>query len=357
MSRSEFAAPVRRLTRGRMALALGIALAAAAAALALCPLVGARMTGALHVLHPGDVWRGLTGTETDASRIYVIARLPRALAALVVGAGLAAAGCAFQAVLRNPLAEPYTLGISSGASLAAVLAIRFGIYGTVLGATGVSAAALVGAAIAAYLVWRLGRVGGSLPPATLILAGITVAMICSAASMLVLHTSDLYQIGRIIRWLMGGFELLRYPEVARAAVLIGAGLVALLSLARDLNALSAGPDAAASVGVSVTRAVSIAFAACAVIVGASISVGGPIAAVGLIVPHVMRGLVGPDHRVLLPASMLAGGAGLLISDTLARVVVFPHELPVGVITAIFGGGFFLWLLVREKRSSRMWSGS
>jgi iron complex transport system permease protein len=348
MSRSDFLAAhaPRRLTRARLAAVLGgCALATLAVAL-LAPLFGvATGPGGRHleIIDLGEVLRG--GTASD---IFIMARLPRVLGAMLVGAALAGSGCAFQAVLRNPLAEPYTLGISSGSALAAVIAIRLGLDGT-LGGNGVGIAAMLGAMGTVLAVWRLGRVGGALPAATLLLAGVTIAMFCSAGSMLVQYTADFAEVTRMLRWMMGGFEWIRYGTLARAAVPIGIGLVALLALARDLNALSAGAEAAASVGVPVARSLTIAFATASMLVGGSIAIGGPIGFVGLLVPHALRALIGADHRVLLPASMLVGGAALVVFDTGARMVIAPTQLPVGVVTALMGGPFFLLVLVRHKR--------
>ncbi|HUH01272.1 MAG TPA: iron ABC transporter permease [Kofleriaceae bacterium] len=349
------AAPrLRRLTPRGMVLAIGVAMIGSALILVLCPLLGADLAGELGWLDLSRVWDGITGPATSDSRIYVYSRLPRALAAMIVGAGLAAAGAGFQAVLRNPLAEPYTLGISSGAALAAVIAIRLGLDATALGTSATGLAALAGAALTLLLVWQLARVGTALPVATLLLAGLVISAMCSAATLLVQYTSSLYEINRIMRWTMGGLAWIGYGELARTAVMIGIGAVALLVTARDLNALSAGSSAAASVGVNPARTIIVTFAMGALIVGASIALAGPIGFIGLMVPHALRGLVGPDHRVLLPTSMLAGGATLVLCDTLARTVVAPAELPVGIVTALFGGPVFMAILVREKRRGRLW---
>lgn len=342
----------RPLTRRRQILAIGAALCAAVAAAFVCPLVGVE-TGAggrtLSILNPAEI----AGDDVD-SRLFWYARLPRALAALAVGAALSLAGCAFQAVLRNPLAEPYTLGISSGSALAAVIAIRLGIDYTPLGTSGVSLAAFVGAAVTVFVVWKLGKVGSSMPPATLLLAGITIAGFCAAASMLVLYTSDFAEVYRIVGWMMGGLDFIRYGELSRAAVPIAIAAVVILAFARDLNALSAGPDAAASVGVDASRSLTACFVTASLAVGATIALAGPIGFVGLIVPHTMRAIVGPDHRVLLPVSALTGGAFLLVCDTVARLALAPQEIPVGVVTALLGGPFFLALLLREKSSGKLW---
>lgn len=355
MSSSGFlGAPVRRLTRGRLLATLALCALAALAAAVLGPLVGVDASGqGLGLLDPAAVWAGPGSAGLDA-RIFWISRLPRVLAALLVGAGLAAAGCAFQAILRNPLAEPFTLGISSGSAFAAVLAIRLGLDAGFLGSAAVGLAALAGAGATVILVWRLGRVGQSLPPATMLLAGITISMFCGAGSLLVQYTADFGEIARMVRWMMGGLDWIGYDRLGRAAAPMLAGLAVMLGLARSFNALSAGADAAASVGVDPGRATVVAFVVASLLVGAGIALAGPIGFVGLIVPHALRALVGPDHRALLPASMLMGGTLLVVCDTLARVALAPDQLPVGVVTALLGGPFFLAILVREKARGSLW---
>ena len=297
---------------------------------------------------------GLFDLDDPGERaILVELRLPRVLAAAIIGAGLGVAGAAFQALLRNPLAEPYTLGVASGASLAAVIAIRLGLA-TALGMSAVGIAALIGALATVALVYRLSVVGNRLPPATLLLAGITIAMFSSAASMLLQYTADFTEVYRIVRWMMGGLDAVRYSTLARASVAIAAGIVAILYLAPELNALAGGEDAAAALGINTRRTVAAGLGAASLIVGAAIAVAGPIGFIGLIVPHALRALAGPDHRILIPASALAGAGLLCLCDTLAHLALAPAELPVGVITAVLGGPFFLYLLVRHKGTSRLW---
>ncbi|MEZ4365076.1 MAG: iron ABC transporter permease [Kofleriaceae bacterium] len=341
----------RPLTRARLATTLTVCLLATVVIVLVAPLLGVTMTPsgrAFEVMSPSAV----TDAGSIDHAILVGQRLPRVLSALVIGAALAAAGCALQALLRNPLAEPFTLGVSSGSSLAAVIAIRLGLGGALAG-MGVSVAALLGAAGVVLLVWRLARVGDRLPAATLLLAGVTMAMFCSAASMLVQYTADFAEVSRMLRWMMGGLETMRYAPLWRATVPIAVGLAVLWWHARDLNAMAAGPEAAASVGVSVGRVQRVVFAVASLLVGAAIALGGPIGFVGLMVPHALRALLGPDHRVLLPASMLVGGALLVVCDTLARLVIAPAQLPVGVVTALIGGPFFVGILLAGKR--RAWS--
>lgn len=304
---------------------------------------------------PGELWSWLTESSLE-SKIFWRLRLPRILGAVIVGAGLAGAGCAFQATLRNPLAEPYTLGVSAGAALAAVLAIRFGLDESILGVSGVGFAALLGALATVYMVWRIAAVGDHLPPATLLLAGITVAMFCGASTMVVQYTADVNEVYRMVRWMMGGLDGVLWKPLYYAGPATIIGLLILLSLGREFNALAAGADAAASLGVNPKRTVTIAFATCALLVGSGIAIAGPIGFVGLIVPHLIRALVGADHRRLIPVSALAGGATLVLCDLLARTILFPAELPVGVLTALVGGPFFLALLVREKGSGTLWGG-
>jgi iron complex transport system permease protein len=335
----------RRLDGARLtAILVGCAIVCALVTV-LAPLVGrAGTTGALELLPLDASWSG------DTDGLVFAVRLRRVIAALMCGAALAAAGCAFQAVLRNPLAEPFTLGVSSGATLAAVLAIRLGVH-ELAGVAGVSAAAVLGAVAAVAVVWQIGRVGSTLPPASLVLAGVTVSMFASAAAMVVQYTADFVDVSRMVRWMMGGLEWTPYDTLARTAAPIALGLGALVWLGRDLNGLAAGPEAAASIGVDVGRTQTLAFGAASLLVGASIAIAGPVGFVGLIVPHALRAVIGADHRALVPASILIGAATLVVCDTVARVL---HELPVGVVTALLGGPFFLALLVRGKRKADLW---
>lgn len=343
---ASFLVGTRRLDRARFASALLICAALCIVVGLAAPLVGAGLPGqGIDLISPSAIW----GDDVEHT-IYWRVRMPRVLGSLLTGAALATAGCAFQAVLRNPLAEPFTLGVSSGASLAAVVAIRLGV-GTVLGTTGVSAAAVAGAITTVIVVWRLARVGDALPPATLILAGVTVTMFCSAASLMIQYTSGFADQAKMLRWMMGGLEWMMYETVLRAAPAVIAGIAILVAIARSLNAMAAGPEAAASVGVDAGRTETLTFGAASLLVGASIAIAGPIGFVGLIVPHALRALIGPDNRVLLPASALCGAALLAICDTIAAVF---NQVPVGVITALLGGPFFLLLLVRGKRGADLW---
>jgi iron complex transport system permease protein len=340
----------RRLTGRRLAAVLAVGLAACAAVALFAPLVGVatdRGGRALELLGPGAF------AEGDPAHPILWVRLPRVLASLLVGGALAGAGCALQALLRNPLAEPFTLGISSGSALAAVLAIRFGAEGAFAGA-GVNAAALLGAAATLLLIWQLARVGRQLPPATLILAGVTMSMFCSACTVLIQQLTDFAEVSKMLRWMMGGLDSMRFSTVEYAAPPILGGLVILLAYGRELNALAAGSEAAASVGVAVARTQTVIFVVSSLLVGSAIAVAGPIGFIGLVVPHALRTRIGPDHRLLLPASILGGAIVLTVCDTLARTVLAPAQLPTGAVTAVLGVPFFVVILVGHKRRAAMW---
>lgn len=291
-----------------------------------------------------DAWRA--GSLENA---ILWVRIPRVLAVMLVGAALASAGTGLQAMLRNPLAEPYTLGISAGAALASVLAIRFGIEAW-LGASGVTLAALSGAALALVVVWRLAQQHEALPPATLVLAGVTVSMFCSAISVIVQYTSDFAVVSRMLRWMMGGFEAMRMVTLAWSSPVIVLGIGALWARARELNLLAAGSDFAASVGVNVVATQRLIFVVASLLVGVAIAIAGPIGFVGLIVPHAMRSLLGPDHRRLVPMAAMGGAGLLLFCDGIARMAVAPAQLPAGAVTAALGGPFFIAILLGHRRA-------
>ncbi len=339
----------KRLTGTRLVvtLALGVVIVAAVAVFAMLIGVATDRSGRhLELLGLG----AFDASSPDHAILNI--RIARVLASVLVGGALAGAGCALQALLRNPLAEPFTLGISSGSSLAAVLAIRLGAEGW-LGGLGVGGAALIGAAATLILVWQLARIGKQLPPATLVLAGVTVSMWCSAASVLIQYTSDFTDVSRMLRWMMGGLDSMRVQTVAYATGPILAGLALLIASGRSLNALAAGTDSAASLGVTVARVQLLVFAVASLLVGAAIAVAGPIGFIGLIVPHALRAVLGPDHRVLVPASVLGGAVLLTVCDTLARTVA-ADQLPTGAVTAVLGGPFFVMILVGQKRRAAMW---
>ncbi|MEK6607241.1 MAG: iron ABC transporter permease [Myxococcota bacterium] len=328
--------------RRRHAVAIALSALLCALALAAAPLVGATTI---------DVRRALDGkvplADNPDAQILFGARLPRAAAAALVGSGLAASGAVLQAILRNPLADPFTLGVSGGAALGAAIAIRLGLDAALPGGLALSAAAFLGALLAVAVVWSLARRGAVVVPATLLLAGVTLSFVAGATIVLLQHTADLASGLRITRWTLGSLDGLRLELLAGALPVWGAGLGVSLLLARSLNALAAGAETAASVGVDVDRATRAAYLAASLLVGALVALAGPIGFVGLIVPHLARAVVGADHRVLIPVCVFTGGAFLIACDVLARVMLSPADLPVGVLTALMGGPFFLFLLRRR----------
>ncbi|MDQ3071103.1 MAG: iron ABC transporter permease [Acidobacteriota bacterium] len=282
------------------------------------------------------------------AQIFFIARLPRALAAALVGASLAAAGVVFQALLRNPLATPYTLGVSTGASLGAMLAITFGWTVPLIAVSAVSASALIGAMLSVLIVYWLARARhAGLSTTVLLLAGVTLNAFFSALILFVQYIGNFADIHRAMRWLMGSLDVSSYRPLAGALPIVAIGGCIFFWLARPLNLIAAGPEAASSRGLDVQRTHRLAFFSASIVTGAAVSVGGPIGFVGIIVPHLVRLVAGADHRIVLPASAFFGGAFLVACDVLARMVLAPVELPVGVVTATIGGPFFLWMLIRK----------
>jgi iron complex transport system permease protein len=284
-------------------------------------------------------------TNVDA-QIFFLARLPRALAAALVGGTLAAAGVVFQGLLRNPLATPYTLGVSAGAALGAMIAITFGAMWPV---GGVATASLAGALIAVLVVYALASARHrGLSTTVLLLAGVTLNAFFSALILFVQYLSDFAETYRALRWLMGDLDVASYRPIVAALPFVIVAFLAFAWLARPLNLLSLGAEAAGSRGVNVVRAQRVAFFSASMATGAAVSVGGPIGFVGIIVPHLVRLVVGADHRIVLPVSTFFGAAFLVMCDALARTAFSPLELPVGIITALIGGPFFLWLLLRRR---------
>ncbi|HEX9094163.1 MAG TPA: iron ABC transporter permease [Coriobacteriia bacterium] len=285
--------------------------------------------------------------NTDA-QIFFVARLPRTLAGALVGAMLASAGVVFQGLLRNPLATPFTLGVSAGAALGAMLAITFGWTFAWLGLPAAPVASFIGSMGAVGVVYALARARHrGISTNVLLLAGVTMNAFFSALILFVQYFANFAETYRILRWLMGDLDISSYEPLVTAVPLVIVSFAVFAWLARPLNLLSLGPESAETRGLDVTRAQRAAFFSASLATGAAVSVGGPIGFIGIVVPHLVRLLVGSDHRIVLPASALFGAAFLIACDVGARTLMAPIELPVGVITALIGGPFFLWLLVRK----------
>ncbi len=292
---------------------------------------------------------GLAGPVSPATETIIFQiRLPRILLGVLVGAGLAVAGVALQALFRNPMADPYTLGVSFGATLGATIAVMMPITLEWLGVSFMTILAFIGALVAVYIVYTISKVRGRVPIETLLLAGLAVGALLSALTMtLMLYSGESAQ--KILFWIAGGLSARGWPHVEVALVCVIIGVVVLYLFARELNVMMGGEEPARHLGVEVETIKKIILAASTLVAAAVVAVSGLIAFVGLVVPHMMRMVVGPDHRVLIPASLLAGGIILTLSDTAARMVVVPGELPVGVITAVFGAPFFLYLIRKTRR--------
>jgi len=310
--------------------------------LLIAPLIGPQKINILQAIHDY-----LNQIESTDAIILFTARLPRVLFAALTGAALAMAGVAFQALLRNPLATPYTLGVSSGVACGAVLGMLLNVDKLYLGIPGIQITGLAGALFTVWLVFTLGkRTGGSTH--TLLLAGVTMSFFFASAIMLMQYLADFTQTYKIIHWLMGGLDIVEYSTVGRAFPGVFIAALCLWSLSSEYNLLSGGEAAAQTKGVNVERNVRLTYLAASLAVASVICISGPIGFVGLIVPHTLRLMIGSDHRVLMPASLLCGAGFLILCDTLARTMLAPAELPVGVLTALLGGPFFLYILLKGK---------
>lgn len=280
-------------------------------------------------------------------------RLPRILLAGLIGGALAAAGVVFQALLRNPLADPYVLGISSGAALGAVTGILLNAHSTILGFSAVTVCAFFGALITISIVYAVAQSYGRVITHSLLLTGVIINYVFAAAIMLITSMVDFTKAHDIIFWLMGSLGKIeyRYSTILMTGVYVFVGVAVLFRYSRDLNLLSLGEASAAQLGVSVEKLKKIVFVATSLITAAAVAQGGPIGFVGLIIPHAMRMLFGPDHRLLFPVAFIGGGIFLMLSDTVARHGVGGSEIPVGVITALCGGPLFIFLLRRQIRKT------
>lgn len=315
----------------------------ALAAVVLTPLVGSSSISLARVFD-----RSIPFDQNVDAQIFFIARLPRVLAGALAGGALAAAGVVFQAMLRNPLATPFTLGVSAGASLGAMLATVLGTSLALGPLSPVPLASLAGAGLASGLVyWLATPYRRAMSTSVLLLAGVTLNSFFSALIMFVQYLADFSQVYRAVRWVMGDLDVGGFQPILAVLPLIGAAFALFALLPSSLNLLSVGTDAAAARGVDVARAQRTAFISASLATAGAVALAGPIGFVGIVVPHLVRLIVGVDHRVVLPASTLFGAAFLVICDLGARTLLAPVEIPVGVVTAILGGPFFLWLLVRN----------
>ena len=291
-------------------------------------------------------------TWTPAEEIILIEiRLPRVVAGAIVGAALATAGVIYQGLLRNPLADPYVIGASAGAALAATIALALLTGISLAGLSIIPLAAAAGALLAVLMVYRLARVGSSVPTVSLLLAGFATSALLNAGSSLLIVLDDHLQqrLRQLFVWLLGGVTTVGWSPLLLTGALLLVGLLLGLHLAGTLNALALGEEGAAYVGVPVERQKLVLIATGALLTGLAVSLAGLVGFVGLVVPHAVRLAVGPDARLLLVAAALLGVSFLILADLLARTLLAPAELPVGILTALLGAPFFLYLLRRTAR--------
>ncbi len=329
-------------------------------ALLLATMIGSLLIGSVPV-SSSDIVRAIAGaigldsagTDEVTRSIVVEIRLPRIVLAVTTGMALAASGTVFQGLFRNPMADPYIIGVSGGAALGATVAIVTGLTFSLVGLSAVALLAFAGALAVTVLVYRLAWLRGDVVPEHLLLAGVAVGAFLAAA-ISTLQFASTGNLQQVVFWLMGGFSGRTWDHVLLAAPYGIAGYAVARYFARDLNLLILGDETARSLGVSVALVRRWLIAAGALMAAAAVAVSGLIGFIGLIVPHLMRLMLGPDHRRLLPAAALSGGIALLLTDTIARTVIAPTEIPVGIVTAALGAPFFIYLL-RKHRSRTYWS--
>lgn len=274
-------------------------------------------------------------------------RLARILLGVVAGAGLSVAGVIFQALLRNPLADPYVLGVSSGAGLGAALAIVLGLAAA--GAWTLPGAAFLGGLATVLLVYALARTaGGAVPIHTLLLSGVIVSAVLGSLLMFLVSRASAQELHNVVWWLLGNLQAEDWDLLRAVTAVVAVGLAVAILLSRDLNLMTLGEEPAAFLGLRVERTKKLFFVVASLMTGAVVAACGLIGFVGLVIPHMVRLVVGPDHRRLVPASALVGAAFMVLADSFGRTVIAPEEIPIGVITAFLGGPFFLFLLKRRR---------
>lgn len=307
--------------------------------------VGSVRLGPLEVVQ--GIWQGLNGTlESTSDTIVWQIRLPRVLCAALVGAALAISGAAYQGIFRNPLADPYLLGVASGAGLGATLALVFGTTFPFL-LPSVPLVSFVFALCFVALTLSLARQGSATPLVSLILAGVVLGSSATALTSLLMLTNR-EDAARVLAWLLGGFGLSSWAQFGSALPLIALSSTVILLAAQPLNILGLGEESAVQLGVRVERFKIALIVSATLATAAAVSISGIIGFVGLIVPHVLRLIFGPDFRKLLPLSLFGGAVFMVLADLVARTIIAPAELPIGIITALIGGPFFLYLLRRRS---------
>lgn len=340
------------LTPGRWCLIMGGLSVVAVILAVVCLQLGTQYIGFGKII--GLLSSALFDQSTDndalktTSVILLQVRLPRVFLGFLVGVCLASVGVALQALLRNPLADPYVLGVSSGAALGVAVAVLFGIGTTVLAFSLLPVCGFLGGLVALLVVYRMAATYDRLPIHSVLLAGVILNAIFSALIMFITSIMEPNRSFGMMAWLMGSLTAPAYPALAALSLYLLVGLFLLFKQVRVLNILALGEESARSLGIDTERAKRVIFLVSALLTGAVVSVSGMIGFIGMVIPHAVRLVIGADHRLLLPASALVGGIFLMVADTMARTLFVPSEVPVGIITALAGGPFFVYLLVWRK---------
>ncbi|MBM7614411.1 FecCD family ABC transporter permease [Alkaliphilus hydrothermalis] len=324
-------------------------------------IIGASISGSANITASNSIkiifsripvfGEGIDLTDIPKSHLTIVhnIRLPRILLSFIVGFGLSVVGVALQGLLKNPMADPFIMGTSSGAALGAAIAILLKLNMAFLGVGIISVFAFFGALLATFIVYQLAKVKNKVPVTTLLLGGIAVGQLFTAMMSFIMVISS-KDVTSIVYWTMGSFSSRGWNHIQVAVLPIFLGTAIIYIFAKDLNILLLGESTAQNTGVEVEKVKGIILAISALVTAFAVSVSGIIGFVGLIIPHIVRMLVGPDHRILIPASGLLGGIFLIVADTLARTMISPTEIPVGIITALAGGPFFIYLLRNSKRA-------
>lgn len=331
------------MNKKRFYLHLAIYLFIAFVVLAVSPFIGSEKIALSTLLE--HITNRTSGMDTE---IFFRLRVPRVLLGFLAGGSLAIVGAVFQAILRNPLATPYTLGITGGSAIGAYLSIAFPVFVFDFGIfSSIQLFAFAGAAVAMLFIYTIAKKPGGVSMTNLLLAGVTFGILCSAFLLLIRYLAEPNLLVSMDRWTMGALDVTGFGEIAVVLPMLFGGLGLLFMQLNVLNHLSLGNEMAAGHGVDVKSVHGVCFFAGSLTTATVVSVAGPIAFVGLLVPHIVRRISGYDHRVILPGSFLLGGGFLVICDTIARIIIAPSQMPTGIITALLGGIFFVYLLVKR----------
>lgn len=324
-------------------LAVGVAITALLPFLNLPPLI-----------RSSQAWEAVTDPGLQREILWQM-RIPRVLLGFVGGAALAVSGLVFQAVFRNTLATPFTLGVSSGASLGTALAVKLGVTFTVLGFSGITFFSFAGAALTILVVFGLSTLRKDFTSEMMLLGGVAMSFFFTALILFIQYLSDFAGALQIMRWMMGDLNVIGFERPAQVAILLVPCLAVLAIFSSDLNLLLTGEELARTRGVNVVRVKVVTLLVVSALTGVVVAFCGPIGFVGMMIPHLLRLALGPSHRRLLWATVVAGGCFLAVSDFLARTLIAPAEIPVGILTSLLGGPFFLWLLLGPRRRRFFWN--